>query len=154
VACEVEPDPIIQWFRQQRLRRYVTPDERRFLSNPSPTKEQRRHQEAEWTLLWVIGKVESLGLPTAWCDSRRLVDVIIPPLGSEVDDFIRSAKLRSPGVLLAEDDRTYNLWCYAQKARRERKLPTDLNWDVLYERRYGFEWLDGKQDWDDVTCDA
>jgi Domain of unknown function (DUF4272) len=68
--------------------------------------------------------------------------------------FVASAKVRAPGILLAEDDRTYDLWCYAQKARRMKELPSDLNWSVLYERRYAFEWLDGMQDWDEVTCDA
>jgi hypothetical protein len=158
VACEVDPEPIIEWFHQQKVRRSVTPGERAFLANRSPTKEQRHksqwHQEAEWTLLWVIGKVESLGLPTHGCDTRRLVDEIIPALGSEIDEFVASAKVREPGVLLVEDDRTYNLWCYAQKARRNGELPADLNWGVLYERRYAFEWLDGMQDWDEVTCDA
>lgn len=67
--------------------------------------------------------------------------------------FFRSSKVQEPGRLLAEDDRTYNLWCFAQKARRIGKLPTDLIWNVLYERRYAFEWLDGMQDWDEVTCD-
>jgi hypothetical protein len=33
-------------------------------------------------------------------------------------------------------------------------VPEDLNWSVLYERRYAFEWLDGLEDWDEVTCDA
>jgi hypothetical protein len=158
VASEVDPEPIIEWFHERRLWRSVTPEEKAFLNNPSHTKEQRNklgwHQEAEWTLLWVIGKVESLGLPTRECDTRRLVDEIIPPLGSEIADFLATAMIREPGVLLAEDDRTYNLWCCAQKARRKRELPTDLNWSVLYERRYAFEWLDGLQDWDDVTCDA
>lgn len=93
VACDVDPDPIIDWFHQQRI-------------------------------------------------------------GSAIDDFVASAKVQEPGVLLAEDDRTYNLWCYAQKARRKGELLEDLNWGVLYERRYTFEWLDGMQDWDEVTCDA
>jgi hypothetical protein len=80
---------------------------------------------------------------------------IIPPLGSDIREFLASAELRPPGLLLAEDDRTYNLWCYALGARRKGEpLPADLNWGVLYERRYAFEWLDGMQDWDDVTCDA
>ena len=57
-------------------------------------------------------------------------------------------------VLLAEDDRTYNLWCYAQPARRNGTLPAHLNWGVLYERRYAFEWLCGNENWDDVACDA
>jgi len=158
VASDVSPEPIVHWFREQRLWRSVTPEEKAFLKKPSPTTEERNklawHQEAEWTLLWVIGKVESLGLPTSGCDTRRLVDEIIPPLGSEIADFLATANVREPGVLLAEDDRTYNMWCYAQKARHNGELPADLNWFVLYERRYAFEWLDGIQDWDDVTCDA
>jgi hypothetical protein len=158
VASKVDPEAITEWFREQRLWRSVTAEEKAFLENPLPTKEQRNkfgwHKEAEWTLLWVIGKVESLGLPTRECDTRRLVDEIIPPLGSEIADFLATATVREPGVLLAEDDRTYDLWCYAQKARRKGELPPDLNWSVLYQRRYAFEWLDGTQDWDDVTCDA
>jgi hypothetical protein len=40
-------------------------------------------------------------------------------------------------------------------ARRKREpLHKDLNWGVLYERRYAFEWLDGMQDWGEVTCDS
>jgi hypothetical protein len=57
--------------------------------------------------------------------------------------------------LLAEDERTYNLWCYALAAQRNgESLPSDLNLGVLRERRYAFEWMDGNQDWDEVTCDA
>ncbi len=158
VASKVNLEPIVEWFQDNRIWDSVTPEEKAFLNNPSPTKEQSNrlawHQEAEWTLLWVISKVESLGLPTRGCDTRKLVDEIIPPLGSEIRDFLASAKVREPGVLLAEDDRTYDLWCYAHKARRKVELPRDLSWGVLYERRYAFEWLDGREEWDDVTCDA
>ena len=159
VAFDVNPDPVIDWFHKQRIWRAVTSDEKAFLQNRSPSKEERSnfawHQEAGWTLLWVIGKVDWLGLPIGCCDTRRLVDEIIPPLGSNIEEFVASADLRPPGVLLAEDDRMYNLWCYAQGARRKGKpLPKDLNMAVLYERRYAFEWLDGMEDWDEVTCDA
>jgi hypothetical protein len=103
----------------------------------------------------MIGKVESLGLPTRCCDTRRLVDEIIPALSSDISDFVGEAKLRTPGALLAEDDRTYNLWCYALAAQRKGEaLPADLNLSVLRERRYAFEWMDGNQKWDEVTCDA
>src|SRR5687767_9217814 len=98
VASEVDPQPVIDWFHDQRVWRSVTPQEKAFLQNPSPTQEECNqfgwHQEAEWTLLWVIGKVESLGLPTRQCDTRRLVDEIIPALGSEIDSFVASAKVR------------------------------------------------------------
>jgi len=158
VGAEVDPAPIMDWFQHQGIVDRVTEHEQAFLVNPSaPKKERLRfywHKEAEWALLWVIGKVEHLGLSTSCCDSARLVDVIIPALGSDVEDFLASAQLRSPGVLLAEDDRTYNMWCYAQPAYRDGTLPEDLKWSVLYERRYAFEWLDGNQDWDDVACDS
>ena len=113
------------------------------------------HMEAEWALLWTVGKVEALGLPTQSCDSRRLVDEIVPPLGSDIAVFINGATLRSPGELLADDDRTYDLWCRYHLAKRNNEaVPEDLNYWVLYERRYAFEWLDGNQEWDEVTCDT
>jgi hypothetical protein len=159
VAYQVNAKPVVEWLREQGVWDQVSPHEQTLLLGSEITDEQRNrlrwHQEAEWTLLWTIGKVESLGLPTRGCDTRRLVDEIIPPLGSDIDGFLASAELRPPGDLLAEDDRTYDLWCCVAKAsRRGEPLPVDLNWWVLYERRYAFEWLDGVQEWDDVACDA
>jgi hypothetical protein len=148
MAYGVGREPVMEWLRDQGVWDQVSPREQDFLLGLDVTDEQRRrfgwHQEAEWTLLWTIGKVEFLGLPTRGCDTRRLVDEIIPPLGSDIDEFLASARLRPPGVLLAEDDRTYDLWCNANSAtRRGDPLPSDLNWWVLYERRHAFEWLDG-----------
>jgi hypothetical protein len=159
VAYEVDAEPVVEWLREQGVWDQVSPREQAFLLGSEVTDEQRNrlrwHQEAEWALLWAIRHVESLGLPTQGCDTRRLVDEIVPPLGSEINAFLDSATLRPPGELLAEDDRTYNLWCYATSAvRRGEPLPADLRRWVLYERRYAFEWLDGLQDWDEVTCDA
>jgi hypothetical protein len=158
VAYEVDSGRIVEWFRKQSLWDKVTPKEKKFLSCNVPTKKEqmrfRWHAEAEWALLWAVGKVGHLGLPTRCCDTARLVDDIMPALGENISEFIDACQLRHPGLLLAEDDRTYNMWCYAKKARREGKLPEDLNWSVLYERRYAFEWLDGNDNWDEVTCDA
>jgi hypothetical protein len=159
VAYEVDAEPVIEWLREQGVWDQVSPREQAFLLGSEVTDEQRNrlrwHQEAEWALLWAIGHVESLGLPTQGCDTQRLVDEIVPPLGSEINAFLDSATLRPPGELLAEDDRTYDLWCYATSAvRKGEPLPADLRWWVLYERRYACEWLDELQDWDEVTCDA
>jgi hypothetical protein len=141
VASEVQPEAIVRWFMDQDIWGCTTPEEQALLQNPSLTEEQREkfawHQEAEWALLWVLGKVEGLGLPTQTCDTRQLCDEIIPPLGSDITPFLASAALRPPGLLLAEDDRTYDLWCRALAARRKGEpLPDDLNWGVLYARRY------------------
>jgi hypothetical protein len=159
VAYEVQVRPITEWFQSQEIWCGVTPKEREFLFCSVRSESERVQfqwqQEAQWTLLWMIGKVESLGLPTHYCDTRRLVDEIIPALGSDLHGFIGQSELRSPGALLAEDERTYNLWCYALAAQRNgESLPSDLNLGVLRERRYAFEWMDGNQDWDEVTCDA
>ncbi len=159
VAYNVAAAPIVKWFRAQGLWRSVTYKERDLLLGAELPEADRIQiqwkQEAEWTLLWMIGKVESLGLPTHCCDTRRLVDEIIPSLGQSAREFIGGAKLRSPGALLAEDDRTYDLWCHALAAQRcGELLPADLNLEVLRERRYAFEWMDGNQHWDEVTCDA
>src|SRR5262245_35705814 len=61
VASNVDAEPIIDWFHDHRIWRNVTPEEKAFLKNSSDAREQCNkfgwHQEAEWTLLWVIGKV-------------------------------------------------------------------------------------------------
>jgi hypothetical protein len=160
-ACEVDPQPIVEWYTEQGIWDAVSPKERAFLldpaaASPDETLRFRWRQEAEWALLWVVGKVEHLALPTRECDTRRLVDEIIPPLGSDIEPFLAAATLRAPGELLAEDDRHYNLWCQYFQTRRERPeaLPSDLNVEVLYQRQYAFEWLHGIEAWDDVQCDA
>ena len=160
-AYEVNEEPIIRWFEHQGIWDSVTPCERKFLMSSTKAKSEQIKfqwkQEAEWTLLWMIGKVPSLALPTHFCDTRLLADEIIPPLGDDVDEFIENATLRHPGALLAEDDRTYDLWCNALACRRRNEgLPNDLKLGVLFERRYAFEWVAGHSHghWDDITCDA
>lgn len=159
VAYEVVAQPITAWFKAQGIWDAVTEKERIFLAGSQHTESERVEfqwkQEAQWTLLWMIRRVTSLGLPTHYCDTRRLADEVIPALGDDLQAFIGQSELHSPGALLAEDDRTYDLWCYALTAqRRGESLPSDLNLGVLRERRYAFEWMDGNQEWDEVTCDA
>ncbi len=160
-ACEVDPQPIVEWFTDQGAINAISAKERAFLLDPSAASSDetlrfRWRQEAEWALLWVVGKIDHLGLPTRQCDTRRLVDEIIPPLGSDVEPFLSSATLRPPGELLAEEDRHYNLWCRYFQTRREQPeaLPADLDLNVLCQRQYAFEWLNGIEAWDDVQCDA
>jgi len=159
VGFQVDPQPIIEWFHDQGIWEAVSPREKDFLLANSRSDKQlglfQWRKEAEWALLWMIGKVEALGLPTQQCDTRRIADEIIPELGTDIEVFLASAELRHPSLLLAEDERTYNLWCFALRDRRENKpLPYDLNMDVLYERRYAFEWLDSLTEWDEIICDA
>lgn len=161
VAYGVDELPIIEWFHKQGVWSEVSPNERAFLLKPRSLADVdlvrlQWRQEAEWTLLWVIGKVDSLGLPNRQCSSARLVDEIMPALGSDIKGFLSSSELRPTGDLLAEDDRHYNLWCrYIATCREDQQgLPSDFEPRVLYERRYAFEWMHGLDAWDDVQCNA
>jgi hypothetical protein len=158
VGYGVGPNPVMKWLRDQNLLEEVSPKERVFLSAENPSDNERIaarwRQECQWALLWTIQKIESLGLPTRYCDTARLVDDIMPALGEPIDRFVASAKLRPPSELLAEDDRVYNLHCYARQAYRANTMPEDLIYGVLFQRHYAFEWLNGDDDWDDVRTDT
>ena len=158
VGYGVQPQPVIDWLKSQSLWGVVSPDERAFICSESPSDElcnaARWRQEAQWALLWTIGKVAALGLPTKTCDTKMLVDEIMPALGDPVDSFVSSAELRPRAVLLGEDDRTYNLHCYARQAFRDGTLPSDLLYEVLFQRHHAFEWLSGDDDWDNVRTDS
>ena len=158
VSAGVEATPVMDWFSAEGIWDHVSPKEKLFLESLAAPEEERArffwHKEAEWALLWVLGKIESLGLPTVQCDSLRMNDDLIPPLGESIDPFLESVSVRRPCELLAEDMHSYDMWCHALKASRDATLPVDLLMSVLFERRYAFEWLTGREAWDDVQCDA
>lgn len=157
VGYGVDPEPIVDWLKNEKIWTVASIEEKRVFGSDGLSGDAasaaRWRQEAQWTLLWIIGKVSALGLPTSTCDTAKLVDEIMPSLGDSITPFVSTAKLRSHGDLLAEEDRVYNLHCYARKAHRDGSMPDDLVYDVLYQRHYAFEWLAG-DDWDDVRVDT
>ena len=96
-AFDVDPEPIVEWFKDQGIWDSVSPKEKSFLLastvSDNEVNKYRWCNEAEWALLWMVGKVESLGLPNHQCDTARLVDEIMPELGSDIEPFLASAKL-------------------------------------------------------------
>src|SRR5262245_53305475 len=74
VGSEVDPQPVVSWLKDQDLWSVATPQERAFLEDVSPSADLKNkfrwRQEAEWTLLWMIGMVEELRLPTQYCDTK------------------------------------------------------------------------------------
>ncbi|MEP7286250.1 MAG: DUF4272 domain-containing protein [Chloroflexota bacterium] len=158
VGSKFDPELIIEWFHEQGIWQAVSPKEAQFLLAPTRSDKEcsdfRWRQEAEWTLLWMLGKVETLGLPDHKCDPQRMVNDIIPEFGSDIDDFLESAERRDESVLYAEVIRTYDLWNIVVRNRRQNQfVPVELNFDVLAERMYAFDWLDGWELWDHVRCD-
>jgi hypothetical protein len=153
----VNREPIIEWFKDQNLWDQVSRRERDFLLSRKPSRlleedriSARWLQEAEWALLWAIQKIESIGLPTKTCDATRLAKEIMPGLGDDIQPFVSSAELRPAQVLRAEDERVYRLHCEVQQAYKQDGAPEDLNYGVLFQRCYAFEWLRSGDEWDDI----
>lgn len=158
VGYEVDPHPIIGWLKAENVWEHVSPNERTFFLTEAPSDTERSdarwRQEALWALLWTINMIDMLGLPTQTCDTARLVDEIMPALGDPIDSFLFKAQLRPPSELLAEVDRIYNLHCYARQAYHQNSMPADLVYDVLFQRHYAFEWLNGEDEWDNIQTDT
>jgi hypothetical protein len=160
VAHGVESEPIVQWFREQGLWEHATPNEVALLESPTSITERQRiafawDVEAEWTFLWMVRKIPVLGLPTSLCDTRLLIEEIIPELGTSVEPFLATCDLQPQDLLFAEDDRTYDLWCYYNVDKGAGKpLPTDIQPSVLQERVKAFEWLNGWHPWDECCGDS
>jgi hypothetical protein len=154
----VDAAEIVEWLTDESIWACASPAERQLLTASDAADEElsdaRWRQEAQWALLWTINKIDFLGLPTGTCDTAQLVDSIMPGLGESIEPFVSSARLRPPGELLAEEDRTYNLHCYARQAPRKNAMPSDLVYGVLFQRHYAFEWLTGDVEWDDVRTDT
>ncbi|PQO47705.1 DUF4272 domain-containing protein [Blastopirellula marina] len=158
VGFGVDGGEVLAWLESQGLTDEISPQELALFQAETPSDEDSAgaqwRMEAEWALLWTIGKVATLGLPTRTCDTAQLVDEIMPGLGTPIDDFVQSAQLRSPGEIEAEHDRHYNLHCYVRQAMKSKQVPRDLNYVVLWQRCYAFEWLYSSAEWDEVQVDT
>ena len=100
-----KPTPYKSWLKKESLWDDVSPNEQVFFADPKnqPPEMLMRffmRQESLNTLLWALGKVESLGLPTQWCDRKALI-ALVPRCGDPVAEFLNTANLRRPGTLIA-----------------------------------------------------
>ncbi|MGR3273888.1 DUF4272 domain-containing protein [Acaryochloris marina NIES-2412] len=102
VGYRVDSKLLVDWLKDQQIWDYASPLEKTWFAAKEMTHKERSRlcwrTEAEWTLLWAISKVQSLGLPTQTCDTAILVDDIMPTLGDPIAAFIASSQLRSPGA--------------------------------------------------------
>ena len=158
VAFGVDRDTVVCWMHDQGIWDATSPAERAFLESDSPAAGEMAlafqwRKEAEWTLLWAGGLIESLGPPSQQCDTVALAIDIMPRLGSDIGAFLARARFRPDAELAAENTRHRDLWRRALDARRAGTRSADPDWNVLFQRRYVFEWLTGPAEWDLVMCD-
>ncbi len=110
--------------------------------------------ESLYTLLWALGKMDSLKYPSDICDVKEVVGAIFDP---SREAFETSAKLRSASEILDELDKIYRINWACVDARIKGEAPTgNVNPSVIYERHYALNWLTNylDQDWDDVQTNT
>ncbi len=156
----VSKKDIIKWLQEERLWNELTPREVRFMTHDdNPDKEvswMTWFVEAQVTLLWAIGKLNSLPSLTVKCDTALVVGAI-PGLFESTTPFIESATLRSAVELDREEEELYDIRCQIEQAIKIGKAVSGgYDKDVAFFRHYGLSWVVGYcgQAWDEVTPDT
>ncbi len=76
----LEQQRALQFLQAWGLWEAASPREQAFLANPQPAESERIQclwrYECLWVMLWALGHVEHLGMPTTICDVRRAVKTV------------------------------------------------------------------------------
>ena len=95
--------------------------------------------EAVWALLWALGIVEELSLPSEICDCDLVMGTMRRFKG--LDDFMANTTLRPLEEILQALDLHYRYHWVAVNARVNGSDPAGIDEEVVMERRAGLEWL-------------
>lgn len=140
------------------LRKTLSPKEREFLADKNPSDSASIQMtwcvEGAWTLIWALGELPELRLPTEQCDAQDLQRIM--PGSHRLREFISAATLRSTGEILDETDKIYRLhWAARDASLNDRAVPAGLQIGVIEERHRALNWLTFYADeWDEITTDT
>ncbi len=158
VGCGGDRDAIQQFLKVEGVWASVSPKEKILFEKDTPPEQSMIdaswRAEALWTLLWALGKVEELDLPTGQCDAEHVQEVM--PNKGEVAAFINSAAFRPRSQIVDETDRILRIhWAVRDAQLNGGPTPARLSPSVVFERHYALNWLTYYADeWDDVTTDT
>lgn len=159
VGFGAESQRAVNWLTAQDLWDFVSPDENAFMTNRDPLQQQvveaSWRVEALWTLLWSMGKIDTLEFPTETCDVEK-VQNLMPVPDSDCSNFLANARLRSLSEVLDQVDLIYRIhWAVREAQLTRQTIPCSINPSVVYERHYALNWLVGyAEQWDDITTDT
>ncbi len=137
--------------------RDLSPKERAFIDNPTPTQDQlvdfTWRYECTHVFLWALGYLPDLGLPSEQANVAKEVAVLHDKGGAA---FRKDAKLRSISELLDQNDLYYRLDWAAVDLRVKGRPNPKANEEIIVERHRALNWLIRymNQAWDDVTTDT
>ncbi len=154
----VEQEIIDELVKDYDIASALTPNEKQFIDNPSPTQHERVQfawrYECYWVMLWSLGFIDELERPDKICDVKMAVS-FLRQNGNE--GFIKKAKLRSQSEILDAADLIYRYhWAVRDASINDEPIPAGLDSGVVMERHYALNWLIGYlgQAWDDVSTDT
>lgn len=152
----IKADFITKFIQANNLWDYITPNEKIFLQNKKPEKQELinynwRYESAQ-VLIWALGYIDKLIPPDLLCNPEELVSLINR---IKIPDLMNKSKLRSENEILDEADMTYRLHC-AVKNCNDEKILKSIDPGVIYERHYAFNWLINymNEKWDDISTNT
>lgn len=112
--------------------------------------------EAYWTLLWALGLVEELKVPTELCDCAYAIEAVSEC--ADLEDFLAQCELRDIEEILDEADLIFRYdWACVEARIHGREMEAGIHPEVVQERHWGLNWLidcDGENDWDYVSTNT
>ncbi len=141
-----------------QLAEAFTPNESKFIKEPTPSQHDRVQfgwqYECYWVMLWALQFIEELKRPDTVCDVPHAVTLL---QNSGRETFLQQADLRSQSELLDAADLIYRYhWAVVDARLKGKDSPAGLDPGVVLERHYALNWLVGymNQDWDDISTDT
>ncbi|MDR3687988.1 MAG: DUF4272 domain-containing protein [Fimbriimonas sp.] len=137
---------------------FFTKDEQAFLDSKRPKERAKAkfswRTEASWVLLWALGFVDRLGLPSGQIEPWSAIEIVE---ANFVDGLVNNAKPRSIDEILDEADLIYRChWAVRHAERSDVDIEGKLEPGVTFERHHALNWLIRyeNQDWDDISTDT
>ena len=141
-----------------KLAAAFTPEEKKFIDNPTPTEKERIQfawqYECYRVMLWALNYVDTLERPDKICDVKLAVSFL---RDNGREGFLKNAKLRPQKEILDAADLIYRYhWATVDARINGEDAPSGLDGGVVMERHYALNWLMGYMDqaWDDISTDT
>ena len=111
--------------------------------------------ECYWSLIWALGLIGDESLDASkTCDCETAITLVSK--SKDFEDFKSKCKLRNPLEILDMLDLFYRYhWACVEKRIKPNINISNLNPEVVYERRRGLEWLFSEEkDWNNISLDT
>lgn len=143
--------------REYKAEGFLSPREKTFLENPSPSDKDMSNfswrVESLKVMLWAVGYLDKLEWPAVATEFDPIAEILA---SRDPEEFIKKASLRPQSELLDAADLVLRYdWAAHQQKNGKVSLPSVLDYDVIIERHMALNWLIGhlNEEWDDISLD-